>query len=142
VTPDQKTLVRESYALVIPIADAAAELLYNRLFELDPSLRALFHGDPGEQRRKLMQAVTVVVQSLDRLEAVMPAVLALGRRHAEYGVRPQDIDLGGEALLWALTQGLGPAFTPAVRDAWAAAYGVLGGALKTGMDEAALPAAA
>jgi hemoglobin-like flavoprotein len=142
VTPDQITLVKESFALVVPIADTAAELLYNRLFELDPSLRSLFHGDAGEQRRKLMKAVTVVVQGLDRLEPIMPAILALGRRHAEYGVRPRDIDLGGEALLWSLDQGLGSAFTAEVRDAWAAAYALLGQALKTGMEEASLPAAA
>jgi hypothetical protein len=31
----------------------------------------------------------------------------------------------GAALLWTLEQGLGEAFTPEAREAWAAAYGLL-----------------
>jgi hemoglobin-like flavoprotein len=142
VTPDQITLVKESFAQVVPIADTAAELFYRRLFELDPSLRGLFHGDAGEQRRKLMQALTVVVHGLDRLESIVPAILALGRRHAGYGVQPAHFDTVGAALLWTLGQGLGPTFTTEVRDAWAAAYTLLAGAMTIGMEEASLPAAA
>jgi hemoglobin-like flavoprotein len=142
VTPDQKILVKESFGLVAPMADAAAELFYNRLFELDPSLRWLFHGDLREQGRKLMQMLGVAVHGLDRLEAIMPAVRALGRRHAGYGVRPEDFDTVGAALLWTLGKGLGPAFTPEVRDAWAAAYHVLATGMKTSMEEGSLQAAA
>jgi hypothetical protein len=54
MTPEQRLLVQESCAQVVPIADIAAELFYARLFELDPSLRGLFHGNVREQGRKLM----------------------------------------------------------------------------------------
>jgi len=50
----QKTLVQTSFAQVEPIAEAAAELFYGRLFALDPSLRRLFKGDMTAQGRKLM----------------------------------------------------------------------------------------
>ena len=42
MTPEQVTLVQESFELVVPIAETAAVLFYDRLFELDPSLRPLF----------------------------------------------------------------------------------------------------
>ena len=45
-------------------------------------------------------------------------------------------------LLWTLAQGLGPAFTPEVHDAWVAVYGVLAEQMQLGMQEASLPAAA
>ena len=43
------------------MAEEAAQLFYARLFELDSSLRTLFHADPAVQRRKLMDALAFVV---------------------------------------------------------------------------------
>ena len=126
MTPIQVDLIRASWAKVEPIADAAATLFYGRLFELDPSVRPLFsHTDFAKQGKVLMQTLTVVVKSLDRLDQIVPAVQALGRRHAGYGVRPEDYETVGAALLWTLEQGLGPDFDDATREAWAAAYGTL-----------------
>ena len=142
MTPDQKRLVQHTFEQVVPIADTAAELFYTRLFELDPSLRALFHGDMHEQGRKLMQMLTVAVRGLDRLDTLVPAVRALGRRHVGYGVLPEHFETVGAALLWTLGRGLGPSFTPEAQDAWAAVYDVVAGQMKAGMDEVALPAAA
>jgi hemoglobin-like flavoprotein len=142
MTPDQKALVQHSFEEVAPIADTAAALFYARLFELDPSLRPLFPGDMQEQGRKLMQMLTVAVRGLDRLDTLVPAVRALGRRHVAYSVRPEHFDTVGAALLWTLAQGLGPAFTPETRDAWAAVYSILASQMQAGMAEVTLPAAA
>lgn len=126
MTPDEVSLIRSSWTAVEPIADTAASLFYGRLFELDPTIERLFRRtDMAAQRKVLMQTLTVVVKSLDRLDQIVPAVQALGRRHAGYGVRESHYATVGEALLWTLEQGLGEAFTPAVRDAWATAYGTL-----------------
>lgn len=48
MTPENQALVRDSFAKVVPIAPRAAALFYDRLFELDPSLRPLFQGDMRE----------------------------------------------------------------------------------------------
>ena len=109
---EQIKLVQESFKKVVPIADAAATLFYGRLFDLDPALESLFKGDMVEQGRKLMQMIGVAVKSLDRLEQVLPAVRALGARHACYGVREKDYDTVGRALIWTLKKGLGEGFTP------------------------------
>jgi hemoglobin-like flavoprotein len=136
LTPDQAILVQESFAQVAPIADEAAALFYSRLFDVDPSLRSLFRGDMREQGHKLMQTLGVAVGSLDHLEAVVPAVQALGRRHAGYGVTDQHFETVGTALLWTLERGLGAAFTPEVRDAWASVYGLLATVMQEAMREA------
>ena len=119
-------LIRSSWSGVEPIADTAAGLFYGRLFELDPAIERLFRRtDMAAQRKVLMQTLTVVVKSLDKLDQIVPAVQALGRRHAGYGVREAHYATVGSALLWTLEQGLGEAFTPPTRDAWATAYGLL-----------------
>jgi nitric oxide dioxygenase len=125
MTPEQILLVRSSFAKVGALGDRAAVLFYDRLFELDPSLKALFRGDPAAQRAKLMAALRTVVGALDRLDHILPVVRDLGRRHAQYGVEPEHYATVGAALIWTLGQGLGPDFTVATRRAWVAAYSLL-----------------
>jgi len=126
MTSRQIELVRESFARVAPIADVAATIFYDRLFSLDPSVRRLFAAtDMAAQRRNLMQTLAVVVANLDRLEGIIPAVEALGRRHAGYGVSADDFETVGAALLDTLEVGLKPDFSAETRDAWATAYGLL-----------------
>ena len=126
-------LVQQSWEQVLPIADDAAQLFYGRLFELDPSLRSMFaHSDMSEQRKKLMQMLTVAVRGLGRLEELLPAVEALGRRHVNYGVTAQHYDTVAAALLWTLEQGLGAAFTPNVRAAWVETYTALSSVMQGG----------
>jgi hemoglobin-like flavoprotein len=126
MTPRQIELVRESFARVQPIADVAATIFYDRLFALDPEVRQLFRAtDMAGQRKALMQTLAVVVAGLDRLDGLVPAVEALGRRHAGYGVSPEDFETVGAALLETLEVGLKPDFTSETREAWATAYGLL-----------------
>jgi len=126
MTPRQVELIRTSWTAVEPIADVAATLFYDHLFEADPAIRRMFRStDMAAQKKNLIQTLTVVVRSLDRLEQIVPAVQALGRRHGGYGVRPAHYDMVGAALLWTLEQGLGEAFTPELGEAWAEAYSIL-----------------
>jgi hemoglobin-like flavoprotein len=121
----QIALVKQSWEQVEPIAPTAATLFYDRLFDLAPDVRPLFPGEMAEQKRKLMTMLGTVVDGLDKLEVVVPEVQELGRRHAGYGAVPAHYDVVGDCLLWTLGQGLGEGFTPAVREAWAAAYELL-----------------
>jgi hemoglobin-like flavoprotein len=130
MTPEQISLVRDSFAKVAPIAPAAAAMFYVRLFELYPALRPLFKGDMPEQGRKLMAMIGTAVANLHRLDDIVPAVRDLGRRHGGYGVKSDDYDTVATALLWTLEQGLGADFTPATRDAWTTCYVVLAGEMK------------
>jgi hemoglobin-like flavoprotein len=140
MNPRQIELVQTSFAKVVPIAGVAADLFYNRLFELDPSLRRMFKGDLTEQKQKLMQMLTVVVRGLKRLDELVPAVQQLGRRHGTYGVQNSHYATVAAALLWTLEQGLGPDFTPEVKEAWVAAYTILATTMQVAATEGALAA--
>jgi hemoglobin-like flavoprotein len=137
MTPEQVTLVKESWATVVPISDKAAELFYGKLFEMDPELKPLFKGDMTEQGKKLMKMINTAVNGLDRLDAIVPAVQQLGVRHVGYGVKDQHYDTVGAALLWTLDAGLGDAFTDDVREAWATVYNILADTMKSAAAEAA-----
>ncbi|MBI1371795.1 MAG: hemin receptor [Phycisphaera sp.] len=130
MTATQINLVQASWAKVVPIADTAADLFYDKLFELDPSLRELFPEEMADQKKKLMRMIGVAVASLRNLDTLVPSVQDLGRRHATYKVEDSHYDTVGSALLWTLGKGLGDAFTEEVESAWAATYNVLATTMK------------
>jgi len=115
-------LVKESFGWVVPISEQAAEIFYARLFDMKPDVKSLFKSDMKDQGRKLMASIAVVVNSLDRLGDVLPAVQALAVRHAGYGVRSEDYDAVGAALIWTLQTGLGERFTDRHKGAWVEVY--------------------
>ena len=123
----QVKLVQESFAKVVPISEAAAVIFYDRLFEVAPSVKAMFPDDMTQQRKKLMMMLAAVVNGLGNLESILPAASALAKRHVDYGARPEHYPVVGGALLWTLEKGLGEAWTSDVADAWSAAYGTLSG---------------
>lgn len=125
MTPEQKVLVQTSFEKIVPIMDQAASLFYARLFELHPPFRALFKSDLTEQGKKLMQTLRFAVASLNNTDALIPAVEALGKKHVGYGVKDSDYTIVGSAFLWTLEKGLGPDFTPEVKEAWTTVYQTL-----------------
>ena len=130
MTPAQAQLVQDSFRSVVPIAGKAAAMFYSRLFEIAPETRLLFKRDLRGQYDKFIQMLLWIVANLHQVETIIPAVEELGRRHTGYDLEPHHFDRVGEALIWTLEAGLGAGFTPDVRDAWVAAYGVLAGTMQ------------
>ena len=135
LTPREIELVQESFALVDPIADDAAGLFYQRLFEIDPSTKPLFQGDMAEQGRKLMSVLKTAIAGLDRIEQLVPALKVMGQRHHDYGVEFRHYESVAKALLWTLKEALKDAFTPEMEQAWAKAYGTLAEVMMRGAQE-------
>ena len=130
MTPQQISVIQSNWASVVPIQDTAAGLFYQRLLALDPSVRPMFKGDMVSQGQKLMKALGFIVNSLTRLDELVPVAQDMARRHVGYGVKAEHYDTVGSALLWTLEQGLGPAFTDEAKEAWTTAYGTLAGVMK------------
>jgi hemoglobin-like flavoprotein len=130
LSPRTVELVQRTWAQVVPISDAAATLFYDRLFEMDPSVRSLFKNDMAQQKKKLMQTLSVAVDGLVNPQRLIPVLEQLGARHAGYMVQDHHYGLVGEALLWTLREGLGDGFTPEVETAWREVYGVVAGVMK------------
>jgi hemoglobin-like flavoprotein len=144
LTDEHKQAIVRSWRLITPILDTAVELFYKRLFELRPELRGLFPDDMTRQRQKLAATLNFIVKSLDwPLEEwardqdpetdLFLVVLALGRRHKNlYLVSDEHYQPVGEALMWALDQGLGQVFQGPTREAWSKAYKMLSTTMKLG----------
>jgi nitric oxide dioxygenase len=132
MTPDQITLVQSTFSQLAHDADGVARAFYTRLFEIDPSLRAMFAEDMTEQRGRLMRMIGMAVSGLGRIEALLPALRELGARHVRYGVEDHHYATVGQALLETLRAGLGHHFTPQVQEAWATAFTAISSTMQAG----------
>ncbi len=140
----QKQLIQNSWRLVVPMADTAADLFYRRLFELYPQYRPLFPGDLTAQKKKLVRMLAFIVKALDWADAqwreevppdrdLMLVVVAMGRRHSDiYKIPDASYAAVGEALLWTFDYALGEAFTEEVKQAWSLVYTLVAKAMRMG----------
>lgn len=135
LTQRQIQLIQQSFSKVEPIADAAAEIFYAKLFEYDPSLKKLFKNDMKSQGRKLMNTLKIAVNGLNDLNALVPVLQKLAVAHVDYGVTADDYTPVGNALINTLAQGLGSDFDPETKQAWKDLYRVVAQVMR----EAAYP---
>jgi diguanylate cyclase (GGDEF)-like protein len=129
-------LLRTSFSLIVPIQDTIASLFYDRLFVIAPEVRRLFPDDLAAQKRKLVALLATCIGRVHDFDALAPVIWELGKRHAGYGARQEHYAVVAEALLWALANGLGIAFVPEVRSAWAKVYSLLAKMMQAGAADA------
>jgi hemoglobin-like flavoprotein len=117
-----------------PKAIHVADLFYDRLFELDPSLEALFPEDLSVQRPSFSRAMAAAVNGLDDVEGLRTVLRDLGLENQRRGIEPGHYVTLGRALLWTFEQTLAEDFTPLVKDAWAVLCASLSGAMLRGAE--------
>ncbi|TQV81802.1 globin family protein [Denitrobaculum tricleocarpae] len=138
MSPRQIEIIRRTWKQLAPNSDDAAKLFYRRLFQIDPSTKPLFASvDMPAQRKKLMQTLGSAVIGLQDLDALVPIIEDMGRRHADYGVTDAHYDSVGEALLWTLKQGLGEDWNDDVQEAWTRIYRLIADTMRSAAREAA-----
>jgi hemoglobin-like flavoprotein len=126
MSPEAVRLVRESWAQVESTRLELAHAFYRHLFRIAPATQRLFGNvPPAVQEEKFADMLNEIVRVIDRPYQLLPQVTLLGRRHMQYGVTAEDYAPVGDALLIALEERLGTAFTPRVRAAWNEAYQTL-----------------
>ncbi|MCV2864206.1 globin domain-containing protein [Albidovulum sediminicola] len=133
LTPEMIATVRNSWTALSMDPDTLTRTFYAELFRIAPEVRPMFAGtDLQSQRRKLAAAIAMVVHRADNLAAIVPALEDLGRRHVGYGVSDAQYDAVGRALIHAIAAFHGPSFTPAIQEAWVAAYTAVASAMQAG----------
>jgi hemoglobin-like flavoprotein len=123
MTPEQVGLLGESWHAVAGRREEVARAFYQLLFERHPGLRALFtRTDMKAQYEKFAGMVDEIVRLRTAPRDFVKSAVLLGQRHAAYGVTRDQYGPAGAVLLEVLAGALGPAFTPAVREAWSEGY--------------------
>jgi hemoglobin-like flavoprotein len=131
--------VKNSWSYIIFQSEEVSALFYNKLFELDPSLRPLFRGNIEEQGKKLMDMLTMIVARLQRMQDIAGEVKNLGQRHVGYGTKPEHYQTVGKALLWSLENALGDHWNMEMHEAWTEAYALMANTMLQGAQTSAQP---
>ncbi|QDU78419.1 Methyl-accepting chemotaxis protein 4 [Polystyrenella longa] len=112
-------LLRESFELLAPHAGELADRFYDKLFTDYPHLESLFvNAEMPEQRKKLVQALSTVVKSLEQPEKLQSVLEELGRRHGGYGVTAEDYEPVALSLLVVMEEMAGEAWSEELALVW------------------------
>ncbi|MCF0065848.1 globin domain-containing protein [Dyadobacter chenwenxiniae] len=122
---DRKTLtIKNTWSYVIAQPELAGELFYEKLFELDPTLRGMFPPDLGHQAQKLTDMITYMVRRMQAMPDIQKEIDALAVRHAGYGVHDAHYITVGGALLSTLEKLLEEHWDEECCQAWTELYNI------------------
>lgn len=107
----------------------AGELIFQRIFELEPSSKGLFQFKEEHdysQHPQYLALAKIMVDMIDMtmgflgpdLEPLADDLQALGKRHIKYGVPPEFFPIMERAVLYALDELLHEKFTKDDRQSW------------------------
>ncbi|WP_214408459.1 globin domain-containing protein [Sphaerisporangium fuscum] len=114
--------LRQSWALVEPVADRVTMHFYAKLFADYPHIREMFPPAMDTQRDRLFSALTQVVLNLEDGEGLVNYLGQLARDHRKYGVLPEHYPAVGRCLLIAMRANAGELWRSTYDSAWIDAY--------------------
>ncbi len=115
-------IIKESFALIEPVAEWFMRCFHGRLFANNPKLRGMFPASLDGHGARLFRAITRIVWSLDSQQALEGYVAKLGRDHRRFGVIPGHYPAVCDAFMATMRAFLGDAWTAEAQGAWQAAF--------------------
>lgn len=129
LSPEHRAIVKATVPLLESGGEALTTHFYQMMLREHPEVRPLFnqaHQANGDQPRALANGVLMYAKHIDRLEALGGLVGQIINKHVALQILPEHYPIVGSCLLRAISEVLGPdVATPAVIEAWGAAYGQL-----------------
>lgn len=132
ITTEQKVMdsrriavVKESFTKVRPYSGKFTRVLFSHLFELHPNLRDYFPKDMRGQRRRFMAGLIFIIENLHDATVIHSKLKELAVVHITYGIKKEDYDVFGDALIFALSAALGDDFTDSVKSTWRDVYNTI-----------------
>lgn len=126
------SLIKKSWSLLRKMDPLVlGDIFYSKLFFENPELRKMFPQDMEGQYQKLIDMLDTIVKRLEKLDKLKGDIVAMAKRHNDYGVKPHHYNLVGKALLLTLQKVLGKEWTDEVRSSWINCYSILSGTMIT-----------
>jgi nitric oxide dioxygenase len=128
MTTEQKTLITATVPVLKENGVLLTKYFYNRMFTHHPELKNMFNmgnQQSGKQQTALAMAVLAYAENIANPGVLMPVVDRIGHKHISLDIRPEHYIIVGKHLIASIQEVLGEAATPAIIDAWTAAYNQL-----------------
>jgi hypothetical protein len=140
----EKDAIRESWELLSPVADATADLFFQRLVQQDATAWPRSHAELAQRKKELLGLLGFVVNALDWDEGawrddvddeqdLFVAMLGMGERNTPLArLILEHYAAVGDALIGSLSSTLGKRFDARTKAAWSRLYALLANALRLG----------
>ncbi|MDR6943766.1 NO-inducible flavohemoprotein [Mucilaginibacter pocheonensis] len=125
MTTEQKDIITATVPILKENGVMLTKYFYNRMFTHHPELKNLFNlGNQKKEKQQtaLALAVLAYAENIANPSVLLPVVDRIGHKHVSLDVRPEQYQVVGTHLIASIGEVLGEAATPAVIDAWTAAY--------------------
>ena len=123
MTPERQRLIQDCWRALEPTGAQLVERAAAHLLDIVPSSRSLFSGPPTlDACSRIADIIGQLVGALDEPKRFVPLAISLGRGNPDRGIDHRLYAPMGEALLWAIRQHLGDAFTAEIQTAWSEAH--------------------
>lgn len=123
------TAIKETIPLINQEAENVTTRMYEILFSKYPETKPLFANAQSDQHKKLAGAIAAFAGNIDNLGALGNAVEKMAQTHVTTNVKPIHYPMVADALITAMGDVLGEAFTQERKNAWVEAYTFLAGIL-------------
>jgi nitric oxide dioxygenase len=126
LSSEHRAIVKATVPLLESGGEALTRHFYKMLISEHPEVRPLFNlanQASGAQQRALANGVLMYARHIDQLEQLGGLVGQIINKHVALNILPEHYPIVGQCLLRSIREVLGTEIaTPAVIEAWAAAY--------------------
>lgn len=125
LSQEQVELIKSTVPVLQNHGKSITTLFYKTVLEEHPTLHNIFNQTNQEnnhQAQALAGALYAYALHIDDLGVLSPTVEKICQKHISLYIQPEHYAIVGEGLLRAMGNVLGTALTPAILEAWTAAY--------------------
>lgn len=122
LTPNQLNLIRQSFDELKKDPTRRSVEMYEAFFARVPEAREMFREDIEGQGMRFMTTLSMIIDHLHQPDGMAARLEELGRAHKAMGVKADQFEPMGQAMVDTLSGALGDGFTPQMRAAWDAGF--------------------
>ncbi len=112
-------LLKSTFSVLQPKGLELVERFYKELFRKYPEVEDLFNDiDHKDQQKKLLSALSLVVNTINSADFPVEALQSMGRRHQLYGAEPEHFEAVRETLLEVIRESAGDLWNNNVAKTW------------------------
>lgn len=131
--------LESSFNLLAPRGPELVDRFYAHLFSKHPALRPMFPSDMGEQKKKLLASLVLVIENIRKTEKLEQPLQDLGVRHVGFGTQAEHYPVVRDTLVSVMAEMAGEAWNDQLTQDWNGALDFVSSVMLEGA-ESAVPA--
>ena len=130
--------LESSFNLLAPRGPELVDRFYAHLFSKHPALRPMFPSDMGEQKKKLLASLVLVIENIRNTEKLGQPLQDLGVRHVGFGTQAEHYPVVRDTLVSVMAEMAGEAWNDQLTQDWNGALDFVSSVMLEGAESAVL----